>query len=213
MATYLTLRNQDGAMGSTPIEITGNAAHVLRADGTFGAPPPAPAAPVAWSDVSDKPSFGTASLENTGAFDPAGSAAAAQSTAISTAASDATTKANAARLGTAALGYATGAGGAVTQLTNKATGVTLNKLCGQITTHAAALAAGAEVSFVLTNSNIAATDIVLPCHASGGTAGAYFVQATAVGNGVCTLSISNLSAGSLSQAIVCNFIVIKAVAA
>lgn len=51
------------------------------------------------------------------------------------------------------------AGGAVTQLTNKATGVTINKATGQITTAAAALAAGAEVTFRVTNSAVKATDV------------------------------------------------------
>ena len=41
-----------------------------------------------------------------------------------------------------AIGYVSG--GAVTQATSKSTGVTLNKPCGAITTHNAALADGAE---------------------------------------------------------------------
>jgi hypothetical protein len=42
------------------------------------------------------------------------------------------------------LGYSTGAGGAITQGTSKSTAVTLHKVCGSITMHNAALAAGAE---------------------------------------------------------------------
>src|SRR6185369_12062510 len=56
------------------------------------------------------------------------------------------------------IGYETGAGGTVSQSTSKSTGVTLNKITGQITLNGAALAAGGIVSFVLTNSTIAATD-------------------------------------------------------
>jgi len=41
--------------------------------------------------------------------------------------------------GTAGIGYATGAGGTVTQATNKSTGVTLSKTCGVITMNAAQL--------------------------------------------------------------------------
>jgi hypothetical protein len=114
-------------------------------------------------------------------------------------------------LTTSAFGYTTGAGGAVTQATNKATGVTLNKLAGQITTSNAALAAGAEVTFVVTNNTVAATDVPCVAHASGGTAGAYDVFVSAVAAGSFSVTISNMSAGSLSQAIVINFVVIKGV--
>ena len=62
-------------------------------------------------------------------------------------------------------------GGTVTQATNKTTGVTLNTESGQITMNNAALAAAAEVSFTVTNSEIAATDVVVVNHGSAGTAG------------------------------------------
>ena len=110
-----------------------------------------------------------------------------------------------------AVGYSTGTGGAVTQITNKATGVTLNKRCGQITMNNASLNAAAEVSFTLTNSVIAATDVVMVCIGSGATAGAYNVQCDAVAAGSCRISIGNMSSGSLGEAIVLNFVVIKAV--
>jgi hypothetical protein len=115
------------------------------------------------------------------------------------------------RLGSteSAIGYSTGTGGTVTQITNKATGVTLNRRCGQITMNNASLAAAAEVSFTLTNSVIAATDVVYTCIASGATAGAYNTQVDAVGAGSCRISIGNKSSGPLSEAIVLNFVVIK----
>jgi hypothetical protein len=112
-----------------------------------------------------------------------------------------------------AIGYSTGTGGTVTQATNKATGVTLSKRCGQITMNNASLGAAAEVSFTLTNSTIAATDVVYTCIASGATAGAYNTQVDAVANGSCRISVGNKSSGSLSEAIVLNFVVIKSVAA
>jgi hypothetical protein len=112
-----------------------------------------------------------------------------------------------------AVGYSTGTGGTVTQATNKSTGVTLSKRCGQITMNAEALAAAAEVSFTLTNSTIAATDVVMVSIASGATAGAYSVQCDATAAGSCRISVGNRNAGSLSEAIVLNFVVIKAVAA
>ena len=123
--------------------------------------------------------------------------------------------ANAAHTGTltttGSLGYATGAGGTVTQATNKTTAVTLNKISGQITMNGAALAAAAEVAFTLTNSTIAATDVVIINVQSVGTAGAYLVSVGAVAAGSCSITVSNASAGSLSQAIILNFAVIKSV--
>jgi hypothetical protein len=114
---------------------------------------------------------------------------------------------------TGSIGYATGAGGAVTQGTSKATGVTLSKLCGAITMHAAELAAAAEVGFTLTNTLIAATDVVVVNIKSGATANAYQVSVDAVAAGSCHIVVANLSAGALSEALVLNFAVIKAVAA
>jgi hypothetical protein len=112
-----------------------------------------------------------------------------------------------------AIGYTSGLGGAVTQATSKSTGVTLNKPCGSITTHDAALAAAAEVAFTVTNSAVAAGDVVVVCIKSGATAGAYNLQVSAVADGSFDLALGNMSAGSLSEAIVINFAVIKAAAA
>lgn len=108
------------------------------------------------------------------------------------------------------IGYTTGAGGTVTQITSKATGVTLSKLSGNITTHNAALAAATLVSFVLTNTFIEATDMLLVQHVSGGTLCSYYVSANCAA-GSATISIRNDTAGSLSEALVLKFILIKAV--
>jgi hypothetical protein len=113
---------------------------------------------------------------------------------------------------TAGIGYATGAGGTVTQGTSKSTGVTLSKVTGQITMHAAALAADAIVSFVLTNTAIAATDLLVLNHVSGGTPGSYVLNARAAA-GSATIDVANRSAASLSEAIVIGFAVIKGVTA
>ena len=106
------------------------------------------------------------------------------------------------------VGYATGAGGTVTQATSKATGVTLNKVTGAITLNAAALDAGTIVSFTLTDSAIAATDVLVLNHISGGTAGAYGLNAQAAA-GSASINVLNATAGSLSEAIVIKFAVIK----
>ena len=102
-------------------------------------------------------------------------------------------------------------GGTVTQDTSKSTGVTLNKLCGQITMHNAALSQDTSVSFVLTNSYIDTTDVLIVNIASGGTAGAYATQVELINSGSCRISLFIHSSGSLSEALVLNFAVIKAV--
>jgi hypothetical protein len=114
--------------------------------------------------------------------------------------------------GTGKQGYATGSGGAVAQLTSKATGVTLDKSNGQITMDAANLLASTTVSFTLTNSTIEAGDIIVINHISGGTLGAYLFNAsTAAGSAV--INVSNWTAGALAQAVVIRFAVIKVVSA
>jgi hypothetical protein len=114
--------------------------------------------------------------------------------------------------GSDGIGYSTGAGGTVVQATSKATGVALNKIAGQITMHNAALAAAAIVSFTFTNTSIQAGDVLILNHVSGGTLGAYTLNA-ACGAGTATITIRNNTAGSLSEALVLGFAVIKAVTA
>jgi hypothetical protein len=114
--------------------------------------------------------------------------------------------------GTGKQGYATGSGGTVTQLTSKATGVTLSKSTGQITLNAAALAADTTVSFTLTNTVIEAGDILIMNHISAGTAGSYLLNAQSAA-GSASINVRNITTGSLSEAIVIAFAVIKAVAA
>jgi hypothetical protein len=114
--------------------------------------------------------------------------------------------------GTGGVGYSTGAGGTVTQATSKTTGVTLNKTTGTITMHGAAMTYNTKVSFTLTNSTIAATDFVLVQHESAGTVGYYSCTATpAAGSAVITVYLEGFTAGSLSEAIVLRFVVIKSV--
>lgn len=111
------------------------------------------------------------------------------------------------------LGVVPGFGGAVTQLTSKSTGVTLSKMAGQITMNNAALGAGAEAAFTVTNTLVAAADVPLVCVGSGGTSSAYGVDVTAVGAGTFEITVSNLTAGSLSEAVVLNFVIMKGASA
>jgi len=112
---------------------------------------------------------------------------------------------------TAGLGYGTGAGGTVVQGagSGKATGVTLNKSTGEITMNNATLNAATTVSFTLTNSAIAATDLILIWHVSAGTLGSYAVTATPA-SGSASIAVRNITAGNLGEAIVLKFAVFKA---
>ena len=106
-----------------------------------------------------------------------------------------------------AIGYTSGS--SVTQATSKSTGVTINAASGAITMDDAALAAGAEVSFAVTNDKVTASDVVVVNHASAGTAGSYLVQANTLAAGSFAITVSNVSGGSLGEAIVLNYVVIK----
>lgn len=105
------------------------------------------------------------------------------------------------------LGYSTEAQGSVTQATSKSTGVTLNKSSGQITMNNAALAGTTNVTFTLTNSLIGIKD-VLVLNVYGGTAGSYNVWVSGLAEGSATITVRNITGGSLSEAIVINFAII-----
>lgn len=113
---------------------------------------------------------------------------------------------------TQGIGYTTGAGGAQTQGagSGKSTTVVSNTITTAITMNNAALNTLTIVSFTFTNSAIAATDHVLVEHQSAGTMGCYDGWCTPAG-GSGTIYIKNISAGSLSEAIVIRVTVIKAV--
>jgi hypothetical protein len=110
------------------------------------------------------------------------------------------------------IGYTTGAGGTVTQATSKSTGVTLDTACGDITMNAAALAGDTTVNFTLTNSNIGASDVLILNHISAGTPGSYLLNGRC-GAGFAIINVRNITTGSLSQAIVIRFALIKAATA
>jgi hypothetical protein len=106
------------------------------------------------------------------------------------------------------LGYAAAAQGTVTQATDKSTGVTLNKSAGRITMNNAALAGGAVVSFILTNSVISTNDVIIvnvSSNTTGSAAGAYTTYVSYMAAGTCLISLRNLSATSYSEAVIINF--------
>jgi len=111
--------------------------------------------------------------------------------------------------GTAGVGYATGAGGTVTQLTSRVTFVTLNKRCGAITMFSAAGSATAA-TFQVVNSTVGANDVIILNQASGSNLYSFIVTTVAAGS----FNISFFSSSGVAvDAPVINFAVIKAVAA
>lgn len=107
------------------------------------------------------------------------------------------------------LGYTAAAQGTVTQLTDKSTAVTLNKSAGRITMNGAALATATNATFTLNNSLISANDTVILTISGGqATPGSYNVFANSLSAGTVSITLRNISGGSLSEAIVINFALI-----
>ena len=107
------------------------------------------------------------------------------------------------------LGYTTDAQGTVTQLTDKSTAVTLNKSAGRITMNNASLTTATNATFTLNNSFISANDTVILTISGGQTTpGSYNVFANALGAGTVSITLRNISGGTLSEAIVVNFAII-----
>ena len=107
----------------------------------------------------------------------------------------------------AEIGYAAVAQGAVTQATSKSTGVTLNTSAGQITMNAASLAATTNVTFTLTNSLLSAKDVLI-LNVTNGTSAAYNCWVSSMGAGSATITLRNISASPLAEAVVLNFAII-----
>ena len=107
------------------------------------------------------------------------------------------------------LGYTAAAQGTVTQLTDKSTAVTLNRSAGRITMNNASLATATNATFTLNNSLISANDTVILTISGGqATPGSYNVFANSLSAGAVSITLRNISGGSLSEAIVINFALI-----
>lgn len=110
------------------------------------------------------------------------------------------------------VGYATGAGGTVTQGVSKATAFTLSTITGLITMAGDILNADTTVNSAWTNTAIAATDLIVVQHESAGTLGAYNVVATPAA-GSATFALRNITPANLTEAPVFRFAIIKSVSA
>jgi len=109
------------------------------------------------------------------------------------------------------LGYTSAARGAVTQATDKSTAVTLNRSAGTITMNAAALGGTTSVTFTLNNNKISANDAVILSIVGGtATAGSYTLWVTGLTAGAATITLRNITGGSLSEAVVFNYVIVHA---
>jgi len=110
------------------------------------------------------------------------------------------------------IGYDRGAGSYVTQITSRATGVTINSLTGQITTDNTSLAAEGSASFVVTNSKVKINDVVALSIQSGAVGVGTMATVSTVTDGSFTIRIhnGNVAAGTAETgAIIINFVVLK----
>ena len=107
------------------------------------------------------------------------------------------------------IGYTAAAQGTVTQATDKSTAVTLNKPAGRITMNNASLTTATNATFTLNNSFISANDtVVLTISGGQATAGSYNVFANSLAAGSVSISLRNISGGTLSEAVVINFAIL-----
>ena len=111
------------------------------------------------------------------------------------------------------IGYATGAGGTVTQATSRTTAVTLNRPSGAITTFSKTTTAGLVDVFTVNNSCVGATDSIIVSHASGGTAGQYIIYVAAVAAGSFQIAVYTPVAQASAAAPVINFALVDGVTA
>jgi len=110
---------------------------------------------------------------------------------------------------TSEIGYSAAAQGTVTQATSKSTAVTLDKSAGRITMNNASLATATNATFTLNNSIIGANDAVILTISGGqATAGSYNVFANSLTAGSVSITLRNISGGTLSEAVVINFAII-----
>jgi hypothetical protein len=111
---------------------------------------------------------------------------------------------------TAGIGYSSGAGNTVSQVTSKITDVAINFISGGITTHNSTLADNTSVVFQVNNSAVSATDVPV-ITLTGNSAFNYIAAVVDVGSGNFKIGIKNISGMDLSEAITINYVIIKAV--
>ena len=109
------------------------------------------------------------------------------------------------------IGYTAAAQGTVTQgsSSGKATAVTLDKSAGRITMNNASLNTATNATFTLNNALISANDTVILTISGGqATPGSYNVFANSLSTGSVSITLRNISGGTLSEAVVINYCII-----
>jgi len=107
------------------------------------------------------------------------------------------------------MGYNSGSGGTVSQSGNKSSGVTLNKPAGEITMQNTNLASDTTVQFTLTNSTISAKDLLLINIVGGAATGAAYNLDANCSAGSAVISVRNITGGTLGEALVLRYVVIR----
>ncbi len=112
---------------------------------------------------------------------------------------------------TQGIGYATGAGGTVTQITSRNTGVTLSKVSGDVVLLSginAAVSAATANTVIVTNTTVAATDTIVMNQKSG--TDKYLIFVTNVSAGAFSITFFT-TGGTTNESPVFHFNVIKGV--
>jgi len=110
----------------------------------------------------------------------------------------------------AGLGYLSGGGvcGAVTQITNKNTAVTINNVCGVITTSNSSLAVNTLASFTVNDNTVTSNDNIIVT-IGGGATQLYIIEVGNIINGVSfAISMYNVT-GTATDAVALNFAIIR----
>jgi hypothetical protein len=111
------------------------------------------------------------------------------------------------------IGYDTGAGGSVTQITSKSTAVAINAMCGVITTHTEQLVSGASVTFAVSNSSIGPNDtvqVITRAAVSSSYEASVFGLNSPFNSFIVKLTNNGITA---SEAVVINFTIIRGASA
>jgi hypothetical protein len=113
--------------------------------------------------------------------------------------------------GEVGIGYGLGTGGTVTQQTSKSTAVTIDALCGEITTNNQQILPHGQATFTVNNALVDETDIIPMHHISGGTIGHYLINTNTIADGSFKVSIESIGTGPQSEALVLRFVIIRTV--
>jgi hypothetical protein len=109
----------------------------------------------------------------------------------------------------AGVGYATGAGGTVTQITSRTTPVTINKICGSITLVSASPVLNTWVSLTVNNTTIGLTDTIALSY-SGGSNTYIITPGIIVAGTSFTINLVSILGIAIDQPVI-NFSIIKSV--